>query len=288
MNEVHSSRTERRRTRTREAILDAAEVAFIDGGYRGARIGDIADAADVAVGSVYSYFGNKDGVYLALVERAADLFARYMAEAYHDGWSPLEQVMAAGDTYVRFYLEHPGAFRFLAFDGVETQLPIVDQALLGRVAKRVGALIDEFQGKIQAASTPSSRHGSSGGRGTGRSPSDCEPTSWPSAPSRSKPASTMRAGSSWTALVRLRGATRAVGPEPVWSGCRHPSKRSWAALMARVWPNTSKKVASRARRWPWSATSIERPPPSTTKAAAARTASRDAAARAETTSAPFA
>lgn len=142
---------ERRRERTREAILDAAERAFVNEGYRGARIGDIAEAADVAVGSVYTHFGNKDGLYLALAERAMDLFARYMAEAYQPAWSPLEQVMAAGDTYLRFHLEHPGAFRFLAFEGVETRLPIVDEALRARVADRVGALIDGFAAKIQEA-----------------------------------------------------------------------------------------------------------------------------------------
>jgi AcrR family transcriptional regulator len=150
MNEVQT-RTERRQHRNREAILDAAEAAFIGGGYRGARIGDIADAADVAVGSIYTHFGNKDGLYLALVERATELFARYLDEAFRDEWSPLEQVMAAGDSYLRFYLEHPGAFRFLAFDGVETRLPVVDPTLSARVTERVTTLIDGFRAKIQAA-----------------------------------------------------------------------------------------------------------------------------------------
>ena len=37
-----------------------------------------------------------------------------------------ERVLAAGDAYLRFHLEHPGAFRFLAFDGVEAGTLIED------------------------------------------------------------------------------------------------------------------------------------------------------------------
>lgn len=63
-----SDRVARRRDRTRSAILDAAEAAFIRRGYRGARMEDLAEEADVSVGSIYGHFGNKDGLYLALVE----------------------------------------------------------------------------------------------------------------------------------------------------------------------------------------------------------------------------
>jgi AcrR family transcriptional regulator len=146
-----SERISRRRDRTRTAILDAAEAAFIRNGYRGARMEDLAGEADVSVGSIYGHFGNKDGLYLALVDRAVELFAGYMQEAYAASDSPLEQVMAAGDAYLRFHLEHPGAFRFLAFDGVETRLPVVDDALQARVAERTGALIDAFAERIAAA-----------------------------------------------------------------------------------------------------------------------------------------
>ncbi len=59
--------------------------------------------------------------------------------------------MAAGDAYLRFHLEHPGAFRFLAFEGVETRMPIVDDELRARVAGQVEALLDGFQAQIEAA-----------------------------------------------------------------------------------------------------------------------------------------
>ncbi|QUR67809.1 TetR/AcrR family transcriptional regulator [Mycobacterium spongiae] len=151
MNVVQYTRTDRRKIRNRAAILDAAEHAFTLHGYRGARIEDIAEAADVSVGSLYTHFGNKDGLYLGVVERATELFATYLDRAYQPEWSPLEQVGAAGDAYLRFHIEHPGAFRFLAFDGVESRLPAVDPAARDRVGDRIAATLDAFQAKIQEA-----------------------------------------------------------------------------------------------------------------------------------------
>src|ERR1039458_2255789 len=133
----NGTRGTRRRARTRAAIIDAAEGGFADLGYRRTRMEDVAEQADVAVGSIYGHFGNKDGLYLAVVERAVELFALYMQQAYRPEWSALEQVLAGGDAYLRFHLEHPGAFRFLAFDGVETDSPAVDPEQRARVGAGV-------------------------------------------------------------------------------------------------------------------------------------------------------
>lgn len=112
---------------------------------------DVAERADVAIGSIYGHFGNKDGLYMAVVENAVELFARYLRQAYQPQWSALEQVVACGDAYLRFHIEHPGAFRFLAFDGVEADAPAVDSAQRARAGAGVETLITEFEQKIQSA-----------------------------------------------------------------------------------------------------------------------------------------
>lgn len=144
------ARGERRAARTRAAILDAAERAFRADGYRGTRMEDVAEAADVAIGSIYGHFGNKDGLYHALAERSVELFGAYMDRAYAAGATPLERVMAAGDSYLRFHLEHPGAFRFLAFADPDAG-PAIDAELRERLTARTEALIDRFRDEIQAA-----------------------------------------------------------------------------------------------------------------------------------------
>jgi AcrR family transcriptional regulator len=150
-HDVPVPRGARRAARTRAAILDAAEAAFRTEGYRRTRMEDVAEAADVAVGSIYNHFGDKDGLYHALAERSVELFVRYMEQAYVGDRTPLERVMAAGDAYLRFHLEHPGAFRFIAFDGVEARTPIEDHAVHARVTARLEEVLDGFRAQIEQA-----------------------------------------------------------------------------------------------------------------------------------------
>ncbi|MGI9577249.1 MAG: TetR/AcrR family transcriptional regulator [Microthrixaceae bacterium] len=56
-------------TRTRDAILDAAESEFGRLGYSGTTIGGIAGAAEVSRPLVYRYFGDKNALYREVVSR---------------------------------------------------------------------------------------------------------------------------------------------------------------------------------------------------------------------------
>jgi AcrR family transcriptional regulator len=151
MNPIAETRHDRRRERTRIAILDAAEQAFTADGYAAAYVEAIAERADVAIGSIYSHFGNKDGLWSALAERALERFDAYLQEAYNPEWSALEQVMACGDSYLRFHADHPGSFRFLAFDGAQARLPIADAELTERVTHRLATILGTFEAKIAEA-----------------------------------------------------------------------------------------------------------------------------------------
>ncbi|MDN5743940.1 MAG: TetR/AcrR family transcriptional regulator [Nocardioidaceae bacterium] len=146
-----AGRAARRRARNRERVLFVAEEAFRHSSYRDVRVEDLADAADVAVGTLYGYFGNKEGLYLTLVERAVIQFADYLKQAFSEQGSPLEQVMAAGEHYLRFHLEHPGSFQLLS-----GQAPVDGPSpLIVELRDRIGAQIEEimagFQDRIQAA-----------------------------------------------------------------------------------------------------------------------------------------
>ncbi len=151
MNVLTQTRHDRRRARTRAALLDAAEAAFTRDGFSGARIDRIAEEADVSVGSIYGHFGSKDGLWTALAERALQRFDAYLQQAYRPDWRPLDQVMACGDAYLRFHLDHPGSFRFLAFDGTPGRPPIDDPGVSARVSARLEAIIGSFEHKIAEA-----------------------------------------------------------------------------------------------------------------------------------------
>jgi AcrR family transcriptional regulator len=62
------SRSERRRRRTRDALVDAAREVFAAQGVEPTTIEEITEAADVAKGSFYNHFDSKTDVLRAVVE----------------------------------------------------------------------------------------------------------------------------------------------------------------------------------------------------------------------------
>lgn len=54
--------------RTRRTILDAATSAFAEQGFAGARVDEIAERAGVNKRMIYAYFGDKDGLYRAVLD----------------------------------------------------------------------------------------------------------------------------------------------------------------------------------------------------------------------------
>jgi AcrR family transcriptional regulator len=133
----------------REQLLDAAEAAFAVSGYREVRMEDLADAVDVSVGTIYGHFGSKDGLYLALGERAIEHFAAYLDQAYRPEYSPIEQVMACGDVYLRLHLEHPGLFRFIS--GADADVPQAEESERRRMGARVEEILGTFRDHIAQA-----------------------------------------------------------------------------------------------------------------------------------------
>jgi TetR/AcrR family transcriptional regulator len=143
------SRSARRKARTVQAIFAAAEQKFLERGFHGTTVEEIAQAADVSVGSIYVHFQSKEGLYLALLERALDVQEHYMEEAFKPTLSLGQQLFAAGWAYLRFYLDHPAYFRILAFPHVDLRpqddLSFATQRLAERAeagVRRVASIIE--------------------------------------------------------------------------------------------------------------------------------------------------
>jgi AcrR family transcriptional regulator len=134
------------------AILEAAQRAFADRGYDGASVEEIADAADVAIGSVYNHFGSKEGLLWAAAERALHADERYLAAASMPGLTPRQQIAASAQWFFRLYRDHPELFRLLAFPHQPQSGPAA--AVAARVAARVAEenerLVDAIRRGIAA------------------------------------------------------------------------------------------------------------------------------------------
>jgi len=139
-----TARMQRKRARTREHVLEVAERLYAESGQGDPRMEDLADAANVSIGLIYDHFGSKDGVGLALAERALDGLSDYLDQAGSHDCSPMQRVMIVGELYLRWILEHPSVLRSVVLQGVDGQTAKSDQ-----VDDQVGAPLESILGKFQ-------------------------------------------------------------------------------------------------------------------------------------------
>lgn len=96
--------------RSSVAVLDAAEALLARGELT---IDALAAEAGVALGTIYSGFGSKDGVLAAVAERLVTRNEEALAAARAAASGPLDEVIAMTDAYLAFHRAHPIAFRLL-------------------------------------------------------------------------------------------------------------------------------------------------------------------------------
>jgi len=75
---------------TRENILEIAAEEFVAEGYSGARVDEIAERTKTSKRMIYYYFGSKEGLYLAVLERAYTKIRALEAELDLDNLTPAE------------------------------------------------------------------------------------------------------------------------------------------------------------------------------------------------------
>ena len=102
-----------RGVRTRTRILEAAEQVFADVGYHEASIVKITEAAGVAQGTFYLYFGGKKQVFDELVVDLNRRVRHAMKEASSKGTTRVESEILGFAAYFRFTSEHKALYRII-------------------------------------------------------------------------------------------------------------------------------------------------------------------------------
>ncbi|MBI4872385.1 MAG: TetR/AcrR family transcriptional regulator, partial [Candidatus Riflebacteria bacterium] len=100
-------RRERRKQRTRRALLAAALELFGKRGIYSTRLEDITQAADLGKGAFYNYFGSKDELTAALLDEAVDLLHRVYLLNVSAHSTPMERVVEIARCHRAFFDEHP-------------------------------------------------------------------------------------------------------------------------------------------------------------------------------------
>lgn len=131
---------------TREDLLDAAAHLFAERGYHHTTVEDVGAAAHVAKGTVYWYYRSKKALFLAVLERAADVYRSELRRGAAKVRSPLARLERAIDGTLSFARRRPDLCR-LYFQQV-----LVDDADFVRMRAAIYAgLIEDLRATIREA-----------------------------------------------------------------------------------------------------------------------------------------
>jgi len=97
----------------RTAVIHAALDLVAEHGFHGAPMSAVAERADVAAGTIYRYFENKDALILETFRFLADMLQKIVMEGYPEGGRVRERYLHVGATLMRHLVGSPRELRFL-------------------------------------------------------------------------------------------------------------------------------------------------------------------------------
>lgn len=133
-----------------ERVLAEAEQEFAARGYHGASMNSLAKRLDIAKGSLFQYFGSKEGCLQAVFDLAVERFARRMRrartaaagatarEAEPDFFTTLQRLM---DAALDFVAEQPRIFRIYLKMQSNEDFPL-REGILRQVRRNVRRLLE--------------------------------------------------------------------------------------------------------------------------------------------------
>ena len=126
--------------KSRELVLDAAERVMAEHGYEAATVARVVEEAGIPLSSVYHYFGSKEGLLLAVMERGADRFFTGLPRWDRRAGRPAQHLAAVLAGVVRTLERHPHFLRLLIV--LAAQPPAADNG-------EVQAVIDRIRGQAR-------------------------------------------------------------------------------------------------------------------------------------------
>jgi AcrR family transcriptional regulator len=114
-----ASRLDRRKARTRQALIDAAVRLIAEGREDRASIQEITDAADIGFGSFYNHFDTKDQLFQTASEEVLERWGQMIDRACAGMSDPAELFAVSLRISGRLGWTHPEIARFLTGAGLD-------------------------------------------------------------------------------------------------------------------------------------------------------------------------
>ncbi|HEX6383158.1 MAG TPA: TetR/AcrR family transcriptional regulator [Anaerolineae bacterium] len=127
-------------------MMQAAVRVFAKKGYHTATVRDIVSAADVAIGTFYFYFPDKETLFVHLYEETADFLLQAIQQAINSRATFAQQIQSGIQAYVNIAVYEPAVVQLLLVGGAGA----VDSLAAKRTEFRE-RLINIWQRPLEAA-----------------------------------------------------------------------------------------------------------------------------------------
>jgi AcrR family transcriptional regulator len=104
--------------RTREEILEAAMHEFAAQGFAGARVDEIADRTRTTKRMIYYYFGSKEQLYIAVLERAYATIRSLERDLDVEHLEPADAIRRLAEVTLDHHEAHPEFIRLVSIENI--------------------------------------------------------------------------------------------------------------------------------------------------------------------------
>ncbi len=126
---------------TRGEILDAAVAEFSEKGFSGGRVDDIAARTRTTKRMIYYYFGGKEGLYAAVLERMYGGMRDAEGALDLDGLPPLDALRRMVEVTFDHHAAHPEFVRLVSVENIhEARIVAASPTIRARNAAVIGTL----------------------------------------------------------------------------------------------------------------------------------------------------
>ena len=141
-------------TGKREAILEAALELFVERGFHGTAVPEIADRAGVGAGTIYRYFDSKEALVNAIYRQEKLHFAHVVLDDFPTSAPTREQFRLLWTRMVAFATAHPSAFIFLELHHHARYLDAESRAVEHRMTELFTSVVTGAQARRELKPGP--------------------------------------------------------------------------------------------------------------------------------------
>jgi AcrR family transcriptional regulator len=145
-----TGRRERTKAANRAAILDAGRAVFAEHGYDAAAVRQIVARTELAPGTFYNYFPDKESIFRALVEESIARVREELSAARHDATDIEQFVGGAYRAYFNAMANDPTMFQLMRRNAGTIRAMLDDPVL----AAGVGDLLEDLEHAIDRGELP--------------------------------------------------------------------------------------------------------------------------------------